>query len=87
LFRLFFAAAGAVGNNSIGVTGVCQSGLKIVPAKFLGNAGGTTSAAIAALDYLLALKLQKGLYMVATSNSWGGGGYSKVRGWRVSYIT
>jgi hypothetical protein len=46
------AAAGAIGNNNQGVSGVCQSGLKIISAKFLGPNGGSTDAAVLALDYL-----------------------------------
>ncbi|WIA17105.1 hypothetical protein OEZ85_014000 [Tetradesmus obliquus] len=68
---------GAVGNNGLGVSGVCQSGLKIISAKFLGTNGGTTDNAVLALRYLLELKANYNLPgLVATSNSWGGGGYS-----------
>lgn len=68
----------AVGNNGAGVVGVCQSGIKLISAKFLGPNGGTTSGAVAALDYLLNLKKIHNLNLVATSNSWGGGGYSQA---------
>uniref|UniRef100_A0A383VUP8 Uncharacterized protein n=1 Tax=Tetradesmus obliquus TaxID=3088 RepID=A0A383VUP8_TETOB len=68
---------GAVGNNGLGVSGVCQSGLKMISAKFLGANGGTTDGAVQALNYLLDLKTRYNLNMVATSNSWGGGGYSQ----------
>jgi hypothetical protein len=70
--------AGGVGNNGLGVSGVCQSGIKIISAKFLGPNGGYTSDAVAALQYLLALRNRYSLNLVATSNSWGGGGYSQV---------
>lgn len=60
----------AVGNNGEGVVGVCQSGIKLISAKFLGPNGGTTSGAVAALDYLLNLKKIHNLNLVATSNSW-----------------
>ncbi|MBI2519755.1 MAG: S8 family serine peptidase [Bdellovibrio sp.] len=66
---------GAVGGNSRGVAGVCWS-VKILNAKFLGTRGGTTANAIKAIDYFTAFKL-KGLNIVATNNSWGGGGYSQ----------
>ncbi|OFZ13017.1 MAG: peptidase S8 [Bdellovibrionales bacterium GWA2_49_15] len=66
---------GAVGGNSQGVAGVCWS-VKILSAKFLGNRGGTIANAIKAVDYFTAFKL-KGLNLVATNNSWGGGGYSQ----------
>lgn len=65
---------GAVGGNGIGVAGMVFS-VKLLNAKFLGNRGGTTANAIKAVDYFTALKY-KGLNIVATNNSWGGGGYS-----------
>ncbi len=68
---------GAVGNNGIGVVGVnWQVGL--VACKFLGQNGGTTSDAITCLNYLKDLKDNHGLNLVATNNSWGGGGYSQA---------
>lgn len=63
----------ARGNNAAGIVGVCQSGLKQISLKFLGGpypGNGTTAAAIAALDYVLALKDKYNLSLVATSNSW-----------------
>jgi hypothetical protein len=56
--------------NGAGVVGVCPRGLKMISTKFLGATGGSTSGAIAALNYLLALRDRYGLQMVATSNSW-----------------
>ena len=57
---------GAVGDNGIGVTGVCWR-CKIVPIKFINSAGaGTESAAIAALQYALTVGVR------LTNNSWGG---------------
>jgi subtilisin family serine protease len=67
---------GAVGGNGIGVAGVCWK-IKLLNAKFLGNTGGTTADAIKAVDYFTALK-KKGLNIVATNNSWGGGGFSQT---------
>ena len=66
---------GAVGNNGVGVVGMCWS-IKLLNAKFLGIGGGTTANAIKSVDYFTGLK-NKGLNIVATSNSWGGGGYSQ----------
>jgi len=66
---------GGVGGNGKGVAGVCWS-VKIINAKFLGSNGGTTANAIAAVDYMTGLK-NKGLNLVATNNSWGGGGFSQ----------
>ena len=64
-----------VGGNGKGVAGVCWKA-KLISAKFLGRNGGTTAGAIAALDYLTDLKIRHGINLVATNNSWGGGGYS-----------
>jgi subtilisin family serine protease len=66
---------GGVGGNGKGVAGVCWN-VKLLGAKFLGNAGGTTANAIKAVDYFTTLK-QRGLNVVATNNSWGGGGFSQ----------
>jgi len=67
---------GGVGNNSKGVSGVCWS-IKLMNAKFLGNNGGTTANAIKSVDYFTDLKTRHALNMIATSNSWGGGGFSQ----------
>ncbi len=66
---------GGVGGNGKGVAGVCWS-VKLIGAKFLGRNGGTTANAIAAVDYMTGLK-NKGMNLVATNNSWGGGGFSQ----------
>jgi subtilisin family serine protease len=66
---------GAVGGNSKGVAGVCWN-VKMIGAKFLGSNGGTTANAIKAVDYFTNLK-KKGLNIIATNNSWGGGGFSQ----------
>jgi subtilisin family serine protease len=69
---------GAVGNNGTGVVGVCQSGIKMMNAKFLGRRGGTTANAVKAVDYFTDLKQRHGINLVATNNSWGGGGFSQA---------
>ena len=66
-----------VGGNGKGVAGVCWSGVKLISAKFLGSHGGTTANAIKAVDYFTDLKTRHGLNIVATNNSWGGGGFSQ----------
>jgi subtilisin family serine protease len=66
---------GAVGNNGVGVTGVNWD-VTIVAVKFLGPSTGSTADAIRAVDYLTDLKQRHGMNIVATNNSWGGGGYS-----------
>lgn len=68
---------GGVGGNGIGVAGVCWN-VKLLSAKFLGNRGGTTANAIKAVDYFTDLKIRHGLNIVATNNSWGGGGFSQA---------
>ena len=65
-----------VGGNGKGVAGVCWSA-KLISAKFLGRRGGTTANAIKAIDYLTGLKTRHGINLVATNNSWGGGGFSQ----------
>lgn len=67
---------GGVGGNNAGVVGVNWA-VTLISAKFLGPSGGYTSGAIAAVDYLTDLKTRHGLNIVATSNSWGGGGYNQ----------
>jgi subtilisin family serine protease len=68
---------GARGGNGAGVAGVNWN-ITMISAKFLGSTGGTTAGAIASVDYLTDLKTRHGLNIVATSNSWGGGGFSQA---------
>ncbi len=68
---------GGKGNNGLGVVGVNWD-VSIISAKFLGLTGGATSDAVRALDYLTDLKRRHGINLVATNNSWGGGGYSQA---------
>ncbi|MDQ3228721.1 MAG: S8 family serine peptidase [Pseudomonadota bacterium] len=67
-----------VGGNGKGVAGVCWSGVKLISGKFLGRNGGTTANAVSAIDYFNDLKSRHGLNLVATNNSWGGGGFSQA---------
>ncbi|MCX6869606.1 MAG: S8 family peptidase [Verrucomicrobia bacterium] len=67
---------GAVGGNSIGVAGMCWN-VKFISAKFLGSQGGTLASAIKAVNYVTDLKTRHNLNVVASNNSWGGGGYSQ----------
>jgi hypothetical protein len=66
---------GGRGGNGSGVAGANWD-VTLISAKFLGSNGGTTANAILAVDYLTSLK-KKGVNIVATSNSWGGGGFSQ----------
>ena len=68
---------GAVGNNAVGVAGVNWN-VTIIPVKFLGRNGGTTANAIKAIDYLNDLKSRHGIHLIASNNSWGGGGFSQA---------
>ncbi|MCC2672193.1 MAG: putative peptidase and in, kexin, sedolisin precursor, partial [Armatimonadetes bacterium] len=68
---------GARGGNGTGVTGVAWN-VRLISAKFLGQDGGYLSDAVKAVDYFTNLKRRHGLNIVATNNSWGGGGYSQA---------
>lgn len=65
---------GAKGGNGKGVAGVNWQ-VRMISGKFLGPNGGTTANAIKAVDYMTFLKAR--LNIVATNNSWGGGGFSQ----------
>ena len=68
---------GAVGNDSMGVVGVNWN-VNLMACKFLGAAGsGTTANAIGCLEYVKTMK-DRGVNVIATNNSWGGGGYSQA---------
>ncbi|MFO0981463.1 MAG: S8 family serine peptidase [Planctomycetota bacterium] len=62
---------GAEGNNGIGVAGVNWQ-CKLMPLRFLGPAGGTTSDAILCVQYAAANGAK------VSNNSWGGGGFSQA---------
>jgi subtilisin family serine protease len=68
---------GARGGNGVGVAGVNWR-VSLIAAKFMGPGGGYVSDAIRALDYITDLKIRHGLDIVATNNSWSGGGYSRA---------
>lgn len=61
----------AVVDNGTGIAGVAPN-VRILPVKFLGPLGGTTSDAIEAIQYATAMGAD------IASNSWGGGGYSQA---------
>lgn len=67
---------GAVGNNSVGVVGINWN-VKILGCKFLdANGEGDTAGAIECLDYVAMMK-DRGVNIVATNNSWGGGSFEQ----------
>lgn len=68
---------GASGDNGVGVTGVNWN-VQIMGLKFLDSAGnGSTADAVAALNYA-ALMRGRGVNILLTNNSWGGGGFSQA---------
>ncbi|MEY4338801.1 MAG: hypothetical protein RLZ14_651, partial [Actinomycetota bacterium] len=68
---------GAVGGNNRGVAGVNWS-VKMISAKFLDSTfGGSTTDAISAINYLVDLKANHGVNLVAINNSWGGTSFSQ----------
>ena len=68
---------GAEGGNGAGVAGVNWQ-VNAISGKFLGRNGGTLANAVRAVDYFTDLKTRHGLNIVATNNSWGGGGFSQA---------
>jgi subtilisin family serine protease len=69
---------GAVGNNSLGVTGVCWD-VQLIGAKFIDASGwGEEAHALACMDYILDLKTTYGQNIVAVNASFGGGDYNPV---------
>lgn len=67
---------GARANNGTGVVGVSWD-VTLISGKFLGRRGGTLANAVKAVDYFTDLKTRHNLNIVATNNSWGGGGFSQ----------
>ncbi|WP_299003880.1 S8 family serine peptidase [uncultured Shewanella sp.] len=69
---------GAKGNNGVGVVGVNWD-VSIIGCQFLDASGsGSTEGAIACIDYMTDLKVNHGVNIKATNNSWGGGGFSQA---------
>ncbi len=68
---------GASGNNGVGVVGVNWN-VTLLPCQFLGPTGGSTAGAIECINYFTDLKVNHGVDIKATNNSWGGGGFSET---------
>ncbi|MBV7314110.1 S8 family serine peptidase [Shewanella sp. NIFS-20-20] len=69
---------GAKGNNANGVVGVNWD-VSIIGCKFLDSSGsGSTAGAIACVNYVTDLKVNRGVDVKITNNSWGGGGFSQA---------
>ena len=60
-----------------GVVGVNWD-VGLISAKFLAPGGGSLVDAVQSVDYFTDLKTRLGVNVVATNNSWGGGGYSQA---------
>jgi hypothetical protein len=68
---------GAAGNNNTGVVGINWN-VGLMACKFFdANGSGTTAGAIACLEYVKTMK-ERGVNIVATNNSWGGGDFSQA---------
>jgi subtilisin family serine protease len=69
---------GARGNNNLGVVGVNWQ-VTIGQCKFLNDSGsGSTADAIECLQYIRNLKVNAGVPVIATNNSWGGGPFEQA---------
>ncbi|GIV78085.1 MAG: hypothetical protein KatS3mg050_2479 [Litorilinea sp.] len=69
---------GALGNNGTGVTGINWT-VRIAACKFLSASGsGSVAGAVKCFNYFKQLKNQAGQNIIATNNSWGGGGFSQA---------
>lgn len=68
---------GATGDNGVGVVGVNWD-VSIMGLKFLDGAGsGSTANAVRAINYATTMR-NRGVNLVLTNNSWGGGGFSQA---------
>ena len=68
---------GSLGNNGAGVAGINWN-ISLMACKFLDASGsGTTAGAIGCLEYVRIMK-DRGVNIIATNNSWGGGGFSQA---------
>ena len=70
---------GAVGNNGTGIAGVAWQ-VSLMALKFQDSRGiGSTSSALAALNYATMMRRDHGINIVATNNSWQSlGGFSQL---------
>ncbi|MCP4047283.1 MAG: S8 family serine peptidase, partial [Gammaproteobacteria bacterium] len=69
---------GAIGNNGQGIAGVNWN-VSIMALKYLSNTGnGLTSDAVELLTYINNMKVNHGIDIRISNNSWGGGSYSQA---------
>ncbi|MEI6240654.1 MAG: S8 family peptidase, partial [Planctomycetia bacterium] len=69
---------GAVGNNTVGVVGVNWQVSIMALKAFSASGTGSTSAEISCVNYATMMRRDHGVNIVATNNSWGGGGYDQT---------
>jgi len=68
---------GAVGNNTIGISGV-SGNVQLMALKFLNEfGGGFASDAIELLNYITSMRMS-GVNVLVANHSWGGGGFSQA---------
>jgi subtilisin family serine protease len=67
---------GAQGNNGLGVTGVNWN-VSLMSLKVLGPNGGDTADVISAYNYVRRMRVEKGVNVRVTNNSYGGPGFSQ----------
>lgn len=69
---------GGIGNNGIGITGICWR-VRIMALKFIGSSGtGYTSGAIECINYVIMMKNDYGIDIKVINNSWGGSNFSQA---------
>ena len=76
-FRKRLGLYGDLFATGVGIAGVNWD-VRIIPLKFMGPDGGTTDAAVRAIDYIVDLKIRHGLNIVAINASWGSQGFSQI---------
>lgn len=69
---------GAGADNAIGTVGVDWN-TKIMSLQAFTSFGGSGAAIVEALNYMVMMKTQYGVNIVASNNSWGGGAYSAIQ--------
>ncbi len=69
---------GASGNNKLGVVGVNWTSSILACKAFDATGSATTADILDCANYILDLKKVRGVPIIATNNSWGGGGFSQA---------
>jgi subtilisin family serine protease len=66
----------AVGNNGVGIAGVCWQAQVMALKSFSSGGSGNSSTELPAIDYVINQKLLHGVNVVVINASWGGYGFS-----------